>query len=176
MKIILFTVAGISCGLGAYFSYPQDQTMGALLSCLALILLAVGFYPVGRAKNIACCSTALVEDLLNMGVEKPRIACIVKGELNSDELSKNMKAYAFVLFDANAVDGEMNLDEIFDASEAQRLGANVLVRFDESSYSRDTGLVNRTRQLRRMFEQNKLQCVSTPQLQAVISKYYGSKA
>lgn len=179
MKLI-FGIIGAACLAVAYYllAYPQndvDSMFFGIAVMVAVLCFGIAIWPTMRSKSIACCSLPLVEKLLDAGIDKTRISCINKGDFNYAQLTVNMKAYAFVLYDANETDGQMAINEIFDAVEAQKMGANVVVRLDVSSYATQSTPVDRGGQIRRMLENNGLKYVSTSELQTLITRYYAKK-
>lgn len=177
---ILFALIGAACLAVAYYlwAYPQndvDSMFFGIVIMIAVICFGIAVWPTMRSKSIACCSAAIAQALMDVGVMPDRIVCPIEGSLNYQFLMAHIKDYKYVIFDANPMsDGEMALKDIQAAANAQKAGAQVLVRFDRTEFG-NTGLVDRREGTEMLLHSNQLNTVTTPQLQTLITRYYAKK-
>jgi hypothetical protein len=174
MKLGMLILA-VALLAAAYFGWEIEPEFSKIGAAIGVVLGFMSFYPVGRARSIACCSASLTEALLDVGVSEDQLTCPIEGKLNYKFLMASLKSYKFVIFDANPTkSGEMALNDIKRAAHAQYQGATVLVRFDRSSYVA-SGMVDRAEGVEMLLKSNKLKFVSTSELQKIVTTYYGKK-
>jgi hypothetical protein len=177
MKIIFGTL-GLALLAVAYYLFTEGDvqwrewgfvhyTLGIGAVCLVYAILP---FPK-RFKYTACCSASIYRDLEREGFTSPYLTCPIKGDANFGYMMKNPKEYKALVIDANY--SEENVFSINDITEAIKLHMSkvpVIVRLDQSTY----GSTDISWMLLAL-SSNQLIVLNTPQLTALLTKYYGWK-